>query len=132
VGRLIEARDAFVAESDPAQRARNAIAFNRVILQAAHSDRLRSSLRALRGLPLGDFYRLLPSVAEAQEAAMTTIVTGVRDGDPTRATEAFRDLMQLAGEEISRLLAERGLLSDHPRKRPSDDEAAELVVTHLS
>jgi DNA-binding GntR family transcriptional regulator len=129
--RLTLIRDAFSRERSPAKRAPLAIAFNREILIEARSVRLRSSLRALRGLPLGDFYRLLPAVAEVQTAAMGAIIAGIRARDAEQAADAFAELMQRAGEGISGLLSERGLLTGESTVPIDDEDAFEGAIVHL-
>jgi DNA-binding GntR family transcriptional regulator len=129
--RLSRIRDMFNKERSPSKRALLAIKFNREILNEAHSERLRSSLRALRGLPLGDFYRLLPAVADVQKSAMGSIIEGIRARNASQAADAYAELMRRAGEGISGLLRDRGLLNDESTVALGDKDAAEAAITHF-
>jgi DNA-binding GntR family transcriptional regulator len=130
--RLVRIRDLFAKERSSAKRATLAIRFNREILEEAHSQRLRSSLRALRGLPLGDFYRLVPGVAELQRAAMGAVIEGIQACDALKAANAYAELMRKSGEEIAALLRDRGILNDASSVPLADKDESGSVITHLA
>ena len=104
----------FDSVSDVEEKSHRAILFNRMIVDSSDSTRLRTILRSMRGVPLGDFYELVPNVVGVQSEEMEKIVSAVATSDPPAAAAAYRRLMSHAGAEVLAVLRERRIIEEGP------------------
>jgi DNA-binding GntR family transcriptional regulator len=105
-------REQFEQSTDDAERSALAIRFNRVILDAAASARVNMLLRAMRSLPLGELYGLVPKVVVIQRTEMGNIIDAVEAKKPAVAAAAFARLMVNTGDLVVALLHDRGVLEN--------------------
>jgi DNA-binding GntR family transcriptional regulator len=101
-------------EDDPAAVARLNREFDRLIVEAAGSPRLRAVLRAMVGVVPGNFFALVPGAIEAKRAGGRLILEAIRAGDPDRAAGAYARTLRHQGDLVARLFRERGLFAAPP------------------
>ena len=103
-------RQRFMKASAVAEKSQEAIAFNRTIIAAAQTARLPNAIRAMRGIPLEDFYDVVPGVVPIQGREMAAIINAITDKDEDAAERAYIRLMGFAGKEVAAILEERGVV----------------------
>jgi len=121
VARLREITAEFGRQDDPAEVARLNHEFDRMIMDAAGSPRLRAVARAMVGLVPGNFFELIPGAIEVERTGSRAILAAVRAGDAQRAAEAYAHKLDRHGALVAGLFKTRGLFStggrdqsDHP------------------
>lgn len=110
-------RRAFGATADSRERSRVVLGFNRTLLEAAGSFRLRQVLRMMRGLPLEHYFDLVPAAAGRQERLFAAVVAAVRDEDVEAAAAAYAAVMADTAGDVIRVLDRRGVIGAAPADR---------------
>ncbi len=123
VDRLEKTRRAFGATSASLERSRLAIEFNRELLDAARSLRLRQVLKLMRGLPLEHYFDLVPSAEKRQERLFRSVIAAVRQRNGDMASAAYTDLMRDSADAVIRLLEEREVITGAPTDPTASREA---------
>ncbi|MFD0690706.1 GntR family transcriptional regulator [Actinomadura fibrosa] len=109
--RLAELCRALDLADDPAAVARLNREFDRLVLEASGSPRLRAVLRAMVGLVPGNFFALVPGSAEVMRDGARAVLAAVRDGEPARAEQAYARTLRRQGDLVAALFTERGLFA---------------------
>lgn len=110
-GRLDELCRAIERNGDPASVARCNREFDRLVLEAANSPRLRTVLRAMVGIVPGNFFALVPGSVEVERTGSRAICGAVRDGDSAGAEAAYAAMLREQGDLVAALFTERGLFA---------------------
>jgi len=123
-GELTAIRDDFTTATEPDDRSRLAVRFNRLLVDAADSPRLGQMLKQMRGLPLEHYYSLVPAGPARQQQELDAVIGAVRERDGTAASEAYARLMADAGAEVIDVLVARGVIdADHESGRDTGPDA---------
>jgi DNA-binding GntR family transcriptional regulator len=117
VGRLSEVARRAAATDDGAEIGRLSIEFQSVVVEAAHSPRIRVLLRAMSALVPGEFFIEVPDAMEVQKKGMAAIVRALRQDDGARVAEEYLRVMRRVGDKVVEVFKERGLFD------PSDAAA---------
>jgi DNA-binding GntR family transcriptional regulator len=111
VRRLEEIVGDLAAVDDSEQVLQHTLAFQRAIVDAARSPRLRPLTRALTQLVPGDFFSLVPVAIELQGKGLRAITRALKRGDGERAAAEYARMSRQIGESVLTLFDRRGLLS---------------------
>jgi DNA-binding GntR family transcriptional regulator len=109
-----------VHEEDPARMTQLALAFNRAVIGAAGSPRIKSVTRGLGQLVPGDFFSMVPQAIDVQRKGMRAVARAIKKGDADRADVEYRKLMHAVGTVVFALLDERGVLAPGPVSDAAD------------
>jgi DNA-binding GntR family transcriptional regulator len=117
VDRLSDVCDRLAGEESPAVVARLNREFDRLVLEAAGSPRLRGVLRAMTGVVPGNFFELIPGAIEVERRGSRAVLEAMvaRDGDAV--AEAYHLMLQRQGDLVAELFTRRGLFA--PQARPA-------------
>ena len=96
---------------DPAEVERLAVAFHGLIVETAHSPRIRLVLRAMSALVPGPFFELVPDAIAPEKRSMSAIVRAVKKGDEQRASREYERTLTLQGEFVVELFRQHDLLA---------------------
>jgi DNA-binding GntR family transcriptional regulator len=99
------------AVDDPSQVLQHTLAFQKTVLDAAHSPRLRPLTRALTQLVPGDFFSLVPEAVDLERKGLRAITRALKRGDGEKAAAEWARMSHRIGERVLALLEQRGLLS---------------------
>ncbi len=83
--------------------------FHRAIVVAARSPRVEVVLRNLSSIVPGNFFELVPAAKAQERKGAKAIVRAMRRGDGDEAALDYQRSMRRMGDEVVRLLRERGL-----------------------
>jgi DNA-binding GntR family transcriptional regulator len=111
VARLRDISAELGKRDDPADVARLNHEFDRLIMDAASSPRLRAVARAMVGIVPGNFFALVPGAIKVERAGSRAILAAVRAKDPERAAEAYARKLDQQGALVAELFTARGLFS---------------------
>jgi DNA-binding GntR family transcriptional regulator len=100
----------FPGDDDPEGFTRQAFAFQRALVEAARSDRIRVALTALSTIVPGAFFVEVPDAMTIQRKGLKRVVQAIGAGDAARAQEEYVALMRQVGETVACVFATRGLL----------------------
>jgi DNA-binding GntR family transcriptional regulator len=103
-------RDLYAVD-DPSQVLQHTLAFQKTVLDAAQSPRLRPLTRALTQLVPGDFFSLVPEAVELERKGLRAITRALKRGDGEKAAAEWARMAHRIGERVLALFEERGLLS---------------------
>lgn len=115
VARLSGICDRLAEENDPSAVARLNREFDRVIMEAASSPRLRAVLRAMVGIVPGNFFALVPGAVEVEHTGSRAILAAIAAGDGKAAADAYAGMLQRQGDLVAELFKSRGLFNGRPR-----------------
>jgi DNA-binding GntR family transcriptional regulator len=111
VARLREISAELAKREDPTEVARLNHEFDRTVMDAAGSPRLRAVARAMVGIVPGNFFELVPGSVEVEKAGNRVILAAVRAKDPERAAQAYAEKLDRQGALVAELFKSRGLFS---------------------
>jgi len=95
---------------DPTEVERLAISFHGLIVEAAHSPRIRLVLRAMSALVPGPFFELVPNAIAPEQQSMAAIVRALKKGDEQRVTREYARTLKLQGDFVVELFRQHDLL----------------------
>lgn len=111
---------------EPGLVLQHTIAFQRAIVEAARSPRLKPLTRALTQLVPGDFFTLVPEAIDLERKGLRAITRAMKRGDGEKAAAEYSRMSRQIGESVLSLFERRGLLSDTgtaPSPRPARSRA---------
>jgi DNA-binding GntR family transcriptional regulator len=111
VRRLEQTVRDLAAVDDPGQVLQHTLAFQKIILDAARSPRLRPLTRAFTQLVPGDFFSHVPAAVELERKGLRAITRALKQGDGERAAAEYARMSHRIGKCVLSLLERRGLLS---------------------
>jgi DNA-binding GntR family transcriptional regulator len=111
VARLREITAELGQRDDPAEVARLNHEFDKMIMDAASSPRLRAVARAMVGIVPGNFFELIPGAIEVERAGSRAILAAVRAKDSERAAQAYARKLDQQGALVAEMFKARGLFS---------------------
>ncbi len=100
--------------NDTASFGKAAVAFHRMVIDAAQSPRLATVMRSLSSLVPGDFFELVPKARTIERVGMPPIATAIRQGDAALARQHYASMMAEVGQQVVILFAARGLFESRP------------------
>jgi DNA-binding GntR family transcriptional regulator len=101
-----------VAETnDPSTVEEGALAFQGLVVDGAHSPRIRVVLRATSALVPGPFFRLVPDAIGPEQRGLTAIARAAKKGDPAKATDEYARMLRQQGEAVVELFRRRNLVT---------------------
>lgn len=86
--------------------------FHDVVVDTAHSPRIKVVLRALPALIPGNFFALVPGAIDAEKRGFAAIVRAVKKSDGRQAAEQYVKMMRRQGDHVVDVLAARGLFEE--------------------
>jgi DNA-binding GntR family transcriptional regulator len=89
---------------------RLAILFQRTIVEAARSPRIKVVLRATQRLVAGNFFEQIPGSLEVERKGIALIVKALRKGAADKAAEEYLTMLRRQGELVVTAFEARGLL----------------------
>jgi DNA-binding GntR family transcriptional regulator len=110
------------ATDDPTEVLQLTLAFQRTVVEAARSPRLRPLTRALTQLVPGDFFTLVPAAVDLERRGLRAITRALKKGDGEKAAAEYVRMSRQIGGSVLTLFERRGLLSGR-------DEAAAAPPT---
>lgn len=99
---------------DAGQVLQHTIAFQRAIVEAARSPRLRPLTRALTQLVPGDFFTLVPAAIDLERRGLRAITRAMKRGDGDKAAAEYARMAGQIGECVLALFQRRGLITTTP------------------
>ena len=110
---LLETLDGLVKELRRAERpedvTRISMRFQRAIVDAARSNRIRVVVRAMSGLVPGDFFSLVPDAIPIERRGLPAVLKAMREDDHDRVAAEYLKMMRAIGEKVVDLFKARGL-----------------------
>jgi DNA-binding GntR family transcriptional regulator len=107
------------AADDPGVVLKLSVEFQRAIIDAARTPRIKPLARALVQLVPGDFFSLVPEAIEVEQKGLKAITRAMKKGDEVKVAEEYERLMSQIGETVLALFERRGLLSNEPESNES-------------
>ena len=111
ISRLTALARNVASTDDPADVEQGALAFHALVVDAAHSPRIRVVLRATSALVPGPFFQLVPSAIVPEQRGLTAIARAAKKGDATKATEEYAKMLGQQGEAVVELFRQRNLVT---------------------
>jgi DNA-binding GntR family transcriptional regulator len=112
------------ATDDPAEVERLAVAFHGIIVEAAHSPRIRLVLRAMAALVPGPFFELVPEAIAPEKKSMASIVRAIKKGDEQRVSRVYERTLESQGEYVVELFRQHDLLGSGTGNKSSGEQSA--------
>jgi DNA-binding GntR family transcriptional regulator len=110
---LVDTLDGLVKDLRRAQRPEEvtqiSVRFQRAIVDASRSNRIRVVVRAMSGLVPGDFFSLVPDAIALERRGLPAIAKAMRDDDHDRVASEYLRMMRAVGEKVVELFKSRGL-----------------------
>jgi DNA-binding GntR family transcriptional regulator len=100
-----------VAADEPALVLQHTLTYQRTVLDAARSPRLRPVVRALGQLVPGDFFAVVPEAVDLERRGLRAITRALKKGDGDKAAAEWARMSHRIGERVLALFEQRGLLS---------------------
>lgn len=117
-GELAASLDPIVKELRRAKRpedcTRLALGFQRTVVTAARSHRVKVVIRAMSGLVPGDFFSLVPDAIAIERRGLPVIARAIAEGDGDTAASEYVRMMQGVGEKVVAVFKARGLFEMPP------------------
>jgi DNA-binding GntR family transcriptional regulator len=111
--RLSELVKRMSGTDDPATLGKLTIQFHAAIVDAAGSLRINVALRAVSGMPPGEFFALVRSPTEFEKRGFIAIARAIKNGDAQRATQEYGRMMNRLGDQVVEVFEERGLFDSN-------------------
>jgi DNA-binding GntR family transcriptional regulator len=117
----------------PEDFTRLALAFQRTVVGAARSQRIKVVIRAMSGLVPGDFFSLVPDAMAIERRGLPIIARAIAEGDHGRVVNEYVRMMQSVGEKVVAVFEAKGLFevpsSDSAAARPKGKRPASKVAS---
>jgi len=91
---------------------RGTVDFNRAVVTAANSPRLRSLLRQASSIVPGNFFELVPGSAKVQRQGAAAIARAVKRQDADTAAQAYADTLRKQGDLVVSLFRAKGIFDE--------------------
>lgn len=111
VDRLRAVEAALSRTDDPDEVGDLALEFNRVVVAAADSPRVKVVIRSMPGLRPREFFGLVPGARDVHRRGIKKVLRALEDGDGARAASAYADVMRRVGDHVVELFRQRGLFT---------------------
>lgn len=95
---------------DPAEVERLAVSFHGLIVESAHSPRIRLVLRAMSALVPGPFFELVPDAIAPEKQSMASIARAMKKGDEQQVSREYARTLKIQGEFVVELFRQHDLL----------------------
>jgi len=107
--RLGEIEKAMRATDDAREVQRLTLEFHATVVAAARSPRIKVMLRGMSGMIPGNFFARVPGAIDVERRGAAAVVRAIRKGDGDKAAEEYQRTLQRQGDQVVRVMAERGL-----------------------
>jgi len=109
-GQLTPLQKRIAAAGDDAEEMfRATIAFQRAVVTAANSPRLRSLLRQATSVVPGNFFELVPGSGKVEKQGAAAIMRAVKRQDADGAVQAYAEMMRKQGDLVVSLFRAKGI-----------------------
>ena len=100
------------AGDDADEMFRATIAFQRAVVSAANSPRLRSLLRQATSVVPGNFFELVPGSGKVEKQSTAAIVRAVKRRDADSAVQAYAEMMRKQADLVVSLFRAKGIFGE--------------------
>jgi DNA-binding GntR family transcriptional regulator len=105
---------------DPASLYQLALEFHRIVIDAAHSPRLRTLLRQMTDVVPGNFFELVPGSDAAVRDGTAAIVTAIERNYPELAEREYATMLHRQGDLVVDLFRQRGMFDQVKEETPGE------------